>query len=176
MSTLYIMIGPPACGKSTLAKNLTEKFGAITVSSDEVRRELYGDESVQKDHGKVFGLCHDRMCQSLLEGKEVVFDATNLVPKHRINLIDLARTVGGCDLVVGIIYTGTLETCLERNSKRARKVPEGVIRNMYNSLKRFPPSFDEGFDAFTRMDLFADISSYKMTENSLKSMRNLHME
>ena len=73
MTTLYVMMGPPACGKSTLAKNLTEKLDTVTVSPDEVRRELYGDESVQKDHDKVFGLCHDRMCQALLEGKEVVF-------------------------------------------------------------------------------------------------------
>lgn len=176
MSTLYIMIGPPACGKSTLAEILEETGGAVIVNSDSVRKELYGDESVQKNHDKVFGLCHDRMCQALLEGKDVVFDATNLVPKYRINLIDMARTIGGCDLVVGIIYTGTLETCLERNSNRERKVPEGVIRNMYDTLKRFPPSFDEGFDTFTRMGLLADISAYKMTENSLKSMRNLHME
>ena len=151
MGVLYIMVGPPACGKSTLAKEMSNILGTVTISSDAVREELYGDESVQKDHDKVFAICHARMRRALRK-QNVVFDATNIAPKHRISLVQMAKAEGNrCDEVVGIVYDGDLNLCLERNAGRKRKVPEGVIRNMYDTLKRFPPDFDEGFDALVAM-------------------------
>ena len=47
MTTLYMMVGLPASGKSTYAKLLAEEVDGIIVSSDAIRKEWYGDENIQ---------------------------------------------------------------------------------------------------------------------------------
>ena len=48
------MCGLPASGKTTKAKEIVAEEGAEYVSSDEIRKELYGDESDQTNPNKVF--------------------------------------------------------------------------------------------------------------------------
>ena len=43
----HLLIGPPASGKTTLAAVLAELTGAIVLSTDGLRRELFGDAVVQ---------------------------------------------------------------------------------------------------------------------------------
>lgn len=44
MLEFIMMIGPAASGKSTIANNFSNKYKVI--SSDRLRKELYGDESI----------------------------------------------------------------------------------------------------------------------------------
>ena len=48
MNKLYMMIGLPASGKSTIAKELSKSEEAIVVSSDEIRKELNKDKKSKK--------------------------------------------------------------------------------------------------------------------------------
>ena len=45
LSSAISKMGPPASGKSTLAKHLSAKTGAQIISTDEIRKNLYGDDS-----------------------------------------------------------------------------------------------------------------------------------
>jgi predicted kinase len=145
------MVGPAGCGKSALAALIAEKLDADIVSSDNVREEIFGNASVQKDHGKVFARCHELTREALRRGHSVIFDATNLYPKHRKAVIRLARECGDVR-VRGVVYTGDFETCLEQNKMRERQVPEGVIELMYGNLHRFEPVLSEGFDDLVTME------------------------
>ena len=145
MPTLYILIGPPACGKSTFAKLMRGYDLGTIVSSDQVRKQLYGDESVQKDHAKVFAICHNKIKDAIADGQDVIFDATNTAPNHRNTAMDVARDAGA-DQIVGIMYNGTLEKCLENNRNRDRQVPEEVIRRLYDDMYRFEPKLSDVFD------------------------------
>ena len=52
---LIILCGIPGSGKTTYAKKYIENnANTIHLSSDAIRKELYGDESVQGNPGEVF--------------------------------------------------------------------------------------------------------------------------
>ena len=61
-----MMIGLPASGKSTIAKELSKSEDAVIVSSDEIRREL-GDINDQSQNTKVFEEVEKRLKQNIME-------------------------------------------------------------------------------------------------------------
>lgn len=148
MNTLIVLAGPPGCGKSTVCGELP---GFKVVSSDAIRAQMFGDESNQDDPSLVFSTAHHMVRNLLDNGEDVVFDATNCRREYRLRALedvtDRLRTRTVC-----LVYTGDLETCLERNASRARKVPEKVIKRMFYELRREPPNLLEGFDAVVSMN------------------------
>ncbi len=140
--TLHMMAGVPASGKSTIAGYICREEGAIWLSSDKIREELYGDEAVQGDGQIVFSLLFERTKNALKEGKTVVYDATCLYEEVRKDLLSSLK--GTYESAYCHFCDVELETALERNSKRDRKVPQGVIKRMYKNIQR--PSESEGFD------------------------------
>ena len=84
----FMLVGISGSGKSTFAEKIKhwgelEKEDVEIFSSDEIRKELYGDASIQKDHEKVFRILHSRVKEALSQGKTVVYDACNLSAKRR---------------------------------------------------------------------------------------------
>lgn len=81
-----MLVGISGSGKSTFAKEIKywgelEGENVEIFSSDEIRKELYGDASIQKDHEKVFRILHSRVKEALSQGKTAVYDACNLSAK-----------------------------------------------------------------------------------------------
>ena len=139
---LVILVGPPGCGKSTYAtKYIEENINTIHLSSDGIRKELWGDEAIQGDNSEVFSLMQTRAIDALNNGQNVIYDATNMTRKDRSYIIEL------CPKFVKIeahIIWAPIETCIERDAARERTVSKTVIDKM---LKRFQPVwFDEGVD------------------------------
>jgi hypothetical protein len=56
----HLLIGPPASGKTTLAGVLAQLTGAVVLSTDVVRGELFGDEAVQGPWRDIEALLHQR--------------------------------------------------------------------------------------------------------------------
>ena len=139
---LYIMCGLPASGKTTEAKKIVAEDGAEYVSSDEIRKELYGDESCQSDNQKVFEHYYKRMNQYLSEGKDVVIDSTNVTLKSRKRILSECKV--DCIKLVYIINT-PIEICYENDLKRERHVGKEVIDKFWKNFQ-CPQSF-EGFDS-----------------------------
>lgn len=83
MAELIMMVGISASGKSTIAHELAEQERAKVFSSDDIREELWGDVSIQKNPQKVFNILHQRVINTLNEGKNCIYDATNLNSKRR---------------------------------------------------------------------------------------------
>lgn len=52
MPTLHLMIGLPASGKTTRAKQLAEAHGAIRLTPDEWHLRLFGDDVGDPDHDR----------------------------------------------------------------------------------------------------------------------------
>lgn len=144
-NVLYITIGPSGSGKSTMVSQFMKPNTTI-VSTDAIRGELFGDENEQTNGALVFAIAKERAHNALLEGKNVVFDATNCIRKYRKQLaVDIK---GGLDIeTVALIKMTPLSVCKERNAKRERKVPEDVIERQYNNfISDFPASYDGEFD------------------------------
>ena len=73
---VILMIGPPACGKSTIAKRICRDYGYKKVSRDILKTKV-------KEH--------KTLREYLRQGKSVVIDNTNLKPVNRKELIKIAQ-------------------------------------------------------------------------------------
>lgn len=136
---LIMMMGLPASGKSTMSEKLAEK-GYIIHSSDSIRLE-FGLALDEKE--KTFDLLYKRVKEDLIAGKNVIYDATNLVKKNRITFLDTIKDIPCWKECM--FFITPVDICKERNSKRTSNyVPEEVYNRMLNSFK--PPSKREGFD------------------------------
>ena len=139
---MIMMVGLPGSGKSTCAEYYASVHNYAIFSSDAIRKELYGDESEQQDPQKVFRILHRRIKEALLEGKNCIYDATNLTSKLRRHFLQEISNIN-CIKVAQVIWSD-YEMCLARNKKRERKVPESAMERM---LRRFEmPAKWEGFN------------------------------
>lgn len=142
MNKLFMMIGIPASGKTSLAEQIAKSEDAEIVSSDNIRKELYGDENIQGDNNKVFRILQERIINGLKNNKNMIYDATNISYKtrmaflQRLNKLEVEK--------IAVMVATPYEDCLIRNAQRERKVPEEVIKRMYNNF--YVPQYFEGFD------------------------------
>lgn len=139
MNKLFMLVGLPASGKTTCGKRLAESEDALIVSSDEVRKELLGNENDQTNNEDVFKEVENRIIKELKE-RNVIYDATNISFKRRMNFLQRIKNVEKIAIIIATPY----DECIERNNKRERKVPEDVIKRMYYNF--YIPQYYEGFD------------------------------
>ena len=130
--SLVIMVGIPGSGKSTLAKEIAYDVNEI-VSTDKIRGEINGSEASQSNANDVFKEFHRRIEEKLKNGELAIADATSIQEYSRHNLYNIAQKYSRPISI--IIMNISLEQCLAQNNKRERKVPEDVIKRMFNDLK-----------------------------------------
>lgn len=126
------------------------------ISTDAIRGQLFGDETIQGSWLKIwlevrrqFGEAVHQITVSEIEF--AIYDATNAVRKQRREAIALARKMGFTH-ITGVWLDVPLEVCLERNRQRSRQVPEDVILRMARRLYGAPPSIEEGLDSLVQGD------------------------
>jgi predicted kinase len=137
-----MMVGLPASGKSTYAKELAERYDANIHASDSIREELSGDINNQNINDLVFQTLHKRVKEDLINGKSCIYDATNISYKRRMAFLNKLNKIP-CEKYCCLIAT-PYEQCLRNNEHRNRKVPKEVIERMY---KHFDvPYWYEGWD------------------------------
>lgn len=142
MAKFIMMCGLPASGKSTYAKILAKKENAVIHASDEIRKELFDDESVQTDNHKVFEVLHKRVKEDLKNGVSVIYDATNIAYKRRMAFL---REIDRIDVEKICYFAATsYENCLRNDKLRGIKVGEEVIKRMYKNF--WIPQLYEGWD------------------------------
>lgn len=145
MIRLIMLCGLAGSGKSTIAKKLSKQYDFPIVSSDMIRKELYGDERIQGNATKVFRVAQNKIVNFLKENKSVIFDATNLVSKRRASFIsEIKRRIKNDNFsCVAIVTSTTLQDCFMNNKNRERQVPENIIKTMVQSFQM--PCYQEGF-------------------------------
>ena len=141
-STFIMMCGLVGSGKSQKAKELAEEYKANIHSSDEIRTELTGDINNQDANDLVFKTLHSRIKEDLKNGKNCIYDATNISYKRRMSFLQELNKIP-CEKICVLMATPYKE-CLKRNANRDRVVPEHVIKRMYLSFD--PPFWYEGWD------------------------------
>ena len=141
-NVLIVLCGLPASGKSTYAEMLAESGVFQRVCPDLIRKELYGDENIQGNGKEVFGIAHRRIKEFGENGKNCVFDATNINRNRRIELVKQMRPY--FDILICKWIATPLLTCKMRNATRERQVPYEVIQRMSDNF--VSPTMDEGWD------------------------------
>lgn len=141
MPKFIMVVGLPASGKSTLAEKLKEEYNAEIISSDNLRKELYNDEQNQEHNSEIFNEMMKRTIAYLKKNKNIIYDATNINSKRRINIC--AQVSKYADEKICYLLTTSYELCIKRNNERERKVPDEVIKRMLYNFNT--PSIYEGF-------------------------------
>jgi len=121
MATLFVLMGPPASGKTTYSRLLADEHGAVVVHVDEVRKTsgytAFADaQSVVRSH--------------LAAGRSVVLDATHLGLISRRIARGLGRRLGA-SRELHVMKTAA-EECVRRNQSRrgAERVPDHRMGEM----------------------------------------------
>ena len=155
---LVLLVGVPGSGKTTYAKEHIEE-NAVHLSSDAIRAELYGDESIQGDPAEVFSLMQKRAVEALNEGYNVIYDATNVTRKDRASIINICPKFAKIE--AHIVWV-PIEECIKRDIFRERTVGKAVIDKM---LKRFQAVYyDEGIDEIkVVLPEDFDVGEYRLT-------------
>lgn len=134
--TLWIMVGLPGSGKTTMAKGILLRGpGWRYISRDDIRMEFLkdDDEDYFAYEASVFDIFTYRIKEAFKEENvfNVIADATHLNwPSRRklIHNLDLEQKIN----IVPVIMTTPFEIAKERNNKRngRARVPEKVLINM----------------------------------------------
>ena len=140
-----MMCGVSGSGKSTIAMRIVSqmKEEVVLLSSDTIRGEIYGDENCQRDPGRVFDIMHQRTVAALSQGISVVYDATNLSCKRRMNFLKSIAHID-CRKKCVVVVT-TPEDIEERMKLRDRKVPMEVVHKQMCQFQC--PNYYEGWDS-----------------------------
>lgn len=142
-----MMVGLAGSGKSTFAEDIVVNYNNMNSkpalhSSDKLRLELYGDEQDQKHNQDVFNELHKRIKTDLNNGRDVIYDATNMSKKRRISFLRELSNIQ-CEKHCICVMT-PYKKCLHFNESRERTIPDGAIKRMY--MNWTPPHKSEGFD------------------------------
>jgi predicted kinase len=137
---LIYTVACPGTGKTTWAKQYLEEhkndeFKWVRVSRDDIRMMCFNVEFDVANEVTVTQIEDKLVRLALEEGRNVLIDATHINRKSRNKWHKLALDIGGID-VIEKGFKIDLETCLERNRNRDRKVPEDIIRSMFEKLKK----------------------------------------
>lgn len=141
MATVYFMVGIPASGKTTWAReNLPD---CAIVSTDAIREELFGTAEGGGREKLVFETAHRRVIEQAASGRDVAYDATSVSPAQRGKLLEKLRASGVNFRAVAIVMDVTPEEALSLQKKRERQVPKAAVYHFHRNL--IPPTIEEGF-------------------------------
>jgi predicted kinase len=136
---LILPVGISGSGKSTWINSQLDS-NTIVISPDEIRRELTGSISDQRRNNDVFAIAFKRTADALNAGKNVIFDATNLVSYHRkLMLNNLKQNVNKDFDAVAKIFDVDPAVAKQRVKKDIEKgvdrsnVPDYAIDRQYQN-------------------------------------------
>ncbi len=150
----HLLIGQPASGKTTLARALAPLLtgpgepGAVVLSTDAIRTEVFGDAAVQGPWPDIQQRLHQRISEAVAAGTPVIVDATHARRPWRLAIIQALALPAPVEWIGWWLYTD-LPTSLAWNARRERSVPVPVIQEMAAALAdpHFGPTRAEGFAA-----------------------------
>lgn len=139
MPNFTMLVGLPGSGKSYYAKH--QYFQRCIISSDETRRELFDDINDQTHNTEVFEHMKKQTILALKEGRSVIFDATNLVARHRRGLLSqLPRNT----YKEVLVFATHPDVCKKRLPDRDHEVAVETVDKM---MRRFQlPWYNEGWN------------------------------
>tara|TARA_B100000989_G_scaffold298608_1_gene288714 strand:+ start:3208 stop:5301 length:2094 start_codon:yes stop_codon:yes gene_type:complete len=149
----HLMIGPPGSGKSHISKILEPLIKAEIISTDQIRKKLYGDESIQGDWNEIKNVIDNKIDKAITKKQSLIFDSTHSFRPWRLAYTqDLNRS----EQIewIGWMITTEKSICLSWNKKRNKIVPEPIIDEYHAAInnKYFGPIRGEGFATIIKIN------------------------
>jgi predicted kinase len=125
--TLFLMVGYPGAGKTTVARLIHEQTGAIHLWADSERRQMFIKPSHSQEESRQLYERLDQMTDDLLsEGKSVIFDTNFNFHRDREFLRQIATKYGAQTIVLWVTT--------EKELAKQRAVHDQNLRNGYELL------------------------------------------
>lgn len=160
MVKLNIMIGLPGSGKSSYAKKYLLTNNSVYLSSDQIRIDMYGFED-QTHNAEVFNRMKKETILALKSNFDVIYDATNLIKKRRVSLINEVIKQTNNVEINAYLFCTPINIILERNITRTeRHIPWEKLEEMITSIEC--PMYYEGFKNIYLIDggMYNDVYDY----------------
>lgn len=146
MRTLILLSAIPGSGKSTWAnKYKAEHDNVFIVSSDSIRKELFGSESCFVNEKLVWKTFEQRLNEHVndMEDLTVIADATHLSNRLRKVYFDLTPDF---DRHILVVFDIPYEVSLYQNSLRERKVPLEAMEKLRKEYEIPSKEIEEMYD------------------------------
>jgi predicted kinase len=146
---LYVLIGVPGSGKTTWIQKQKWIEDCAYISTD-----IYVDKfarRLNKTYREVFDLVMPRCVRLMMravrlaqeQGRDVIWDQTSTTVASRERKF---RALPGYYAIAVVFPTPEKRELARRLKKRkAKEIPESVVKNMIQSLEQEPPHESEGF-------------------------------
>lgn len=145
MAIAHFLIGTPASGKSTLAKEMAQHFqNCVIVSTDAIRQQIFSEPKNFGDWEVVNTEVLQQVQTAIAAGQTVIYDATNAKRAWRIKILQQFKAIAPSLDWIGWYIQTPKEICQEWNSQRSAQVPSQVIDTYHDYLKTLPPDTSEG--------------------------------
>ena len=140
---IHMLVGIPGSGKSTYALALREKLNCEIISTDVVRIENpdWKEEAIWPE---VYKRCAD----ALKQGRDAIFDATNVTTRVRKRFVDEVSKLGATVEMGAYFFDTPVNVCAKRVNERNKvgtqyELPVSVVYSYGSSITY--PTLDEGF-------------------------------
>ena len=133
-----MFVGVPGSGKTTLARQLAQVFGGVTINSDAMRLSMWGSRAaIQAAHTTkeqrvvanqlTFGAMDYAAGQIIAAGHSVVYDCNANERAERTKMAGIARANGGMSVVVHLRTSReiAIQRILERQETHDQPRPVG---------------------------------------------------
>jgi predicted kinase len=156
----YVLIGPPACGKSTYRETLIPTlYEAAIVSSDDVIEEfavtnnLSYDEAFRSiDMKEINRILRDKINFATQHSHDIVIDRTNITPKARNRFLSL---VPRDYKRIGVVFEYEPEALITRVKIRAEKTGKSIpISDMWGFINDYIAPIQGEFDEVITINSF----------------------
>lgn len=138
--TVIVLVGIPGSGKTKFRNEYIEQHPDFTyINPDEIRQEVTGDISNNSKEARVWFLVYNRLQEYIDLGRNIIFDATNINPKTRRQIEQIAKDKENCYIYYKIFDISPAEA-KERikidieNGINRSNVPDDVIDRMYENF------------------------------------------
>jgi predicted kinase len=144
--SVYLTVGAPGSGKSTVSKKFAEDNALVRLCPDEFRAIFGFGEGDQSVSWRAFSETKAKMRSALLHGTSVIIDATNMYRKSRKDFLDIAKAYNA--KTIAMVFEHSREVLIERIKQRVSAggldVPGEIVDNMLSRYQRPDCSeFDE---------------------------------
>lgn len=161
MPILYVLVGLPGSGKSTIVDSIIKKYNDTFVYSTDNLIEEWSAQmgwsynmGFQKYIDKATKEMNNMLVDALKNKNNIIWDQTNLAIKKRKSIISKV----GPEYKKVCVYIELSKNDLEEkilserlNSRIGKNIPENIISNMKASFSI--PTLEEGFDELVVLSL-----------------------
>lgn len=129
MQKLFLFVGYPGAGKTTVAQKLSEQTNAVHIWADHERQKMFSQPKHSKqEHGALYDYLNDKTDRLLAQGQSVIFDTNFNFKKDRNYLKSIAAKYQARTIIIWVT------TPKELARQRAVKDSHGKETRLYGNM------------------------------------------